>query len=80
MDSTKSSDEGSPPRPGPGDADRPEPASNRFLIGRKVLVTGAAGGIGRACAEGFAVAGGEVSVADRAAEAAKHLDGGWTTR
>ncbi|MFD9125147.1 3-hydroxybutyrate dehydrogenase [Kitasatospora sp. NPDC059571] len=43
----------------------------RFLAGRTVLVTGAASGIGRACALGFAGAGARVYVVDRAAEAAK---------
>ncbi|QLJ03637.1 3-hydroxybutyrate dehydrogenase [Streptomyces sp. NEAU-sy36] len=73
MDSTKSSDEGSSQHPGPGDAAASAPAPARFLTGRKVLVTGAAAGIGRACAEGFAAAGAEVYVVDRAAEAAKEV-------
>ncbi|MEW2619219.1 3-hydroxybutyrate dehydrogenase [Streptomyces sp. NPDC048106] len=75
MDSTKSSDEGSPQHPGPGDTTASGPASTGFLTGRKVLVTGAASGIGRACAEGFAAAGAEVYVVDRAAEAAKEVAG-----
>ncbi|WP_306184973.1 MULTISPECIES: 3-hydroxybutyrate dehydrogenase [unclassified Streptomyces] len=73
MDSTKSSDEGSPQHLRPGDTAAPDLASTRFLTGRKVLVTGAASGIGRACAEGFAAAGAEVYVVDRAAEAAKEV-------
>ncbi|MEU0967242.1 3-hydroxybutyrate dehydrogenase [Streptomyces sp. NPDC005917] len=73
MDSTKSSDEGLPQHSGPGDATASGLASTRFLTGRKVLVTGAASGIGRACAEGFAAAGAEVYVVDRAAEAAKEV-------
>ncbi|MFD0070252.1 SDR family NAD(P)-dependent oxidoreductase [Streptomyces sp. NPDC127574] len=48
-------------------------ASTGFLTGRKVLVTGAASGIGRACADGFAAAGAEVYVVDRAGEAAKEV-------
>ncbi|MFB7596136.1 3-hydroxybutyrate dehydrogenase [Streptomyces sp. NPDC056160] len=47
--------------------------STPFLVGRKVLVTGAASGIGRACAEGFASAGAEVYVVDRAEAAAKEV-------
>ena len=41
------------------------------LAGRTALVTGAAGGIGRACALAFAAAGAHVYVVDRAADAAK---------
>jgi len=43
----------------------------RFLTGRTALITGAAGGIGRACAVAFAQAGATVYVVDRAAAAAK---------
>ncbi|RRQ82515.1 3-hydroxybutyrate dehydrogenase [Streptomyces griseofuscus] len=68
MDSAKT-----PQHPGPGAAVAAGPASMRFLAGRKALVTGAASGIGRACAEGFAAAGAEVYVVDRAAEAAKEV-------
>ncbi|MEU6281941.1 3-hydroxybutyrate dehydrogenase [Streptomyces sp. NPDC047028] len=42
-----------------------------FLGGRTALITGAAGGIGRACALAFAAAGAQVYVVDRAGEAAK---------
>ncbi|MEV7033048.1 3-hydroxybutyrate dehydrogenase [Streptomyces sp. NPDC093272] len=73
MDSTKSPDEGSSRHPGPGDTAASGPAPIRFLAGRRVLVTGAASGIGRACAEGFAAAGAEVYVVDRAGEAAKEV-------
>ncbi|MFJ1608600.1 3-hydroxybutyrate dehydrogenase [Streptomyces sp. NPDC088253] len=73
MDSTKSSDESPPQYPGPGDTAVSGLASTGFLAGRKVLVTGAASGIGRACAEGFAAAGAEVYVVDRAGETAKEV-------
>ncbi len=63
-----------PQHPGPGAA-AAGLAATRFLVGRKALVTGAAGGIGRACAEGFAAAGAEVYVVGRAAEGAEEAAG-----
>ncbi|RKE17296.1 3-hydroxybutyrate dehydrogenase [Streptomyces sp. TLI_171] len=48
-------------------------AAGRFLAGRKALVTGAASGIGRACAVALAEAGAHVYVVDLAADAAKEL-------
>ncbi|MFC1418086.1 3-hydroxybutyrate dehydrogenase [Streptacidiphilus cavernicola] len=58
----------------PGAADAvPTPSETPFLAGRTALVTGAAGGIGRACAQALAAAGAHVLVVDRAAEGAKSV-------
>ncbi|MFH9467292.1 3-hydroxybutyrate dehydrogenase [Streptomyces clavifer] len=55
------------------DNDPPTPPADRPLAGRTALVTGAAGGIGLACAEALAAAGAHVHVVDKAAEAAREL-------
>lgn len=58
-----------PPR-----AAAPSPSpEDPFLAGRTALVTGAASGIGQACAEALAAAGAHVYVVDKAADAAKSL-------
>ncbi|WP_439678757.1 3-hydroxybutyrate dehydrogenase [Embleya sp. MST-111070] len=49
----------------------PTPPDDPFLAGRVVLVTGAASGIGRACALAFAAAGAHVHVVDIAVDAAE---------
>ena len=59
--------------PGSGGATADVPGGARFLAGRTALVTGAASGIGRACAVAFAQAGAAVYVVDRAADAAKEV-------
>ncbi|MFD1660676.1 3-hydroxybutyrate dehydrogenase [Streptomyces caeni] len=56
----------------PGDRDVPGHPS-RFLQGRTAIVTGAASGIGRACAVALAGAGALVYVVDRAEEAADQV-------
>jgi 3-hydroxybutyrate dehydrogenase len=67
------------PRPGavPAIAERAAAdGGERFLTGRTVMVTGAASGIGRACAIAFAEAGASVYVVDRAADAARKVAAG----
>ncbi|MFD5327807.1 3-hydroxybutyrate dehydrogenase [Streptomyces sp. NPDC127092] len=59
------------PGPVPAQAARPRPAPGPVtldLSGRTALVTGAAGGIGRACALRLAAAGARVRAVDKAAE------------
>ncbi|MFP8941861.1 3-hydroxybutyrate dehydrogenase [Streptomyces fenghuangensis] len=61
-----------PPSPAPGPAPG-APAVPLDLAGRTALVTGAAGGIGRACALRLAAAGAEVRAVDRDAEGLRRL-------
>ncbi|MFF5896200.1 3-hydroxybutyrate dehydrogenase [Streptomyces argenteolus] len=52
---------------------RHDPPAPSALAGRTALVTGAASGIGLACAEALAAAGAHVHVVDKAGDAAKSL-------
>ncbi|MFH8727129.1 3-hydroxybutyrate dehydrogenase [Streptomyces termitum] len=66
-----------PAGPAPGPAALPRPAVlDLDLSGRTALVTGAAGGIGRACALRLAAAGARVRAVDRAAEGLAELAAG----
>ncbi|MBN3931327.1 3-hydroxybutyrate dehydrogenase [Streptomyces verrucosisporus] len=65
-----------PPSPAPASASGPAPGAPAVpldLAGRTALVTGAAGGIGRACALRLAAAGAEVRAMDRDAEGLRRL-------
>ncbi|MEV6164203.1 3-hydroxybutyrate dehydrogenase [Streptomyces sp. NPDC052052] len=86
METPQSPDRGPAPRPAPHTASPtalltvPPPATgpapsaaDRFLAGRTALVTGAASGIGRACAQALAAAGAHVHVVDKTADAAEEL-------
>jgi len=71
MESTQRPVSGQVPAPVLIGAADPAAAGPHFLAGRTALVTGAASGIGRACAVALAAAGAHVYVVDRAAMAAK---------
>ncbi len=73
MESTENPAEGPSAHAGPRPTTAPALVGARFATGRKALVTGAASGIGRACAEAFAAAGADVYVVDRAERAAKEV-------
>lgn len=73
MESTQSPGPGGPTATRPAAASTPAVPGTRFLAGRTALVTGAASGIGRACAVALAQAGAAVYVVDRAADAAKEV-------
>ncbi|GAA2986772.1 3-hydroxybutyrate dehydrogenase [Streptomyces fulvorobeus] len=62
------------PAPSPADGAGPSSA-DRSLAGRTALVTGAASGIGLACARALAAAGAHVHIVDKSAEAAERLAG-----
>ncbi|CAG7655937.1 D-beta-hydroxybutyrate dehydrogenase [Actinacidiphila bryophytorum] len=71
MESTQRPGRDQVPAAPPDDATAAVPAGGPFLAGRTALVTGAAAGIGRACAVAFAAAGAHVYVVDRDAAGAK---------
>ncbi|MER6105621.1 3-hydroxybutyrate dehydrogenase [Streptomyces sp. NPDC001832] len=78
MDTPQSPDHGPAPHTAPPivppSAAGPSPSpADRLLAGRTALVTGAASGIGRSCAQALAAAGAHVHVVDKAADAAKSL-------